>query len=142
VGQDEINWWIVENETNLDELSAITDEALNAAQVLKTDAAKLKNREPESYEVLLVDLRKFAEQHRVEIDTLHKYVGLLEKRHPMAPRILFTYRVWGSTRMADREMNLDGEEAGKWKEETRRALAEIALGVRERGDLCLLGHLP
>ena len=32
-------------------------------------------------------------------------------------------------------MNLDGEEAGKWKEETRRALAEIALGVRERGDL-------
>jgi hypothetical protein len=83
VGRDEINWWIVENETNLDELSAITDEALNAAQVLKTDAAKLKNREPESYEVLLVDLRKFAEQHRVEIDTLHKYVGLLEKRHPM-----------------------------------------------------------
>jgi hypothetical protein len=116
-------------------LSAITDEALNAAQVLKTDAAKLKNREPVSYEVLLVDLRKFAEQHRVEIDTLHKYVGLLEKRHPMAPRILLTYRVWGSTRMADREMNLDGEEAGKWKEETRSALAEIALGVRERGDL-------
>ncbi|MGA2924059.1 MAG: hypothetical protein ABSE28_23410 [Candidatus Sulfotelmatobacter sp.] len=75
VGQDEINWWIVENKTNLDEVSAITDEALNAAQVLKTDAAKLKNREPESYEVLLVDLRKFAEQHRVEIDTLHKYVG-------------------------------------------------------------------
>jgi len=37
--------------------------------------------------------------------------------------------------MADREMNLDGEEAEKWKEETRRALAEIALGVRERGDL-------
>jgi hypothetical protein len=91
----------------------------------------LKNREPESYEVLLVDLRKFTAQHRVEIDTLHKYVGLLEKRHPMAPRILFfTYRVRGSTRMADREMNLDGEEAGKWKEGTRRALAEIALGVR------------
>lgn len=33
VGQDEINWWIVENETNLDELLAITDEALNATQV-------------------------------------------------------------------------------------------------------------
>jgi schlafen family protein len=81
-----------------------------------------------------MDLREFAEQHRAEIDTLHQYVGLLEKRHPMAPRILFTYRVWGSTRMADREMKLDGEEAGKWKERTLRALAEIALGVRERGD--------
>jgi len=135
VGQDEINWWIVENETNLDELLAITDEALNAAQMLKMDAAKLKNREPNSYEALLVDLRRFAEQHRVEIDNLHKYVGLLEKRHPMAPRILFTYRVWGSTRMADREMNLDGEETGRWKEETRKVLAEIVLGVRERGDL-------
>lgn len=135
VGQDEINWWIVENETNLDELLAITDEALNAVQVLKTDSAKLKNKEPESYEALLIHLREFAEQHRVEIDALHKYVGLLEKRHPMAPRILFTYRVWGSTRMADREIKLDSEEAGKWKEKTLRALAEIALGVRERGDL-------
>jgi len=135
VGQDEINWWIVENETDLDELLAITDEALNAAQALKTNSAKLKNKEPESYKALLVDLKEFAEQHRVEIDTLHKYVGLLEKRHPMAPRILFTYRVWGSTQMADREMKLDEEEAGKWKQETRRALAEIALGVRERGDL-------
>jgi hypothetical protein len=135
VGQDEINWWIVENESNLDELLAITDDTLNAAQVLKTDAAKLKSREPDSYEALLVDLRRFAEQHRAEIDALHKYVELLEERHPMAPRILFTYRVWGSTRMADREMNLDGEDGAKWKEETRRALAEIALGVRERGDL-------
>jgi len=36
VGQDEINWWIVENENNLDELLAITEEALNAVQVLKT----------------------------------------------------------------------------------------------------------
>jgi hypothetical protein len=135
VGQDEINWWIVENETNLDELLAITNEALNAVQVLKTDSAKLKDKEPESYKALLVDLKEFAEQHRAEIDTLHKYVGLLEKRHPMAPRILFTYRVWGSTRMADREMKLDAEEAGKWKEKTLRALAEIALGVRERGDL-------
>jgi hypothetical protein len=75
VGLDEISWWIVENETNLDELSAITDEALNAAQVSKTDAAKLNNREPESYEVLLVDLRKFAAQHRVEIDTLTNMSG-------------------------------------------------------------------
>lgn len=135
VGQDEINWWIVENETNLDELLAITSEALNATQVLKTDSAKLKNKEPESYKALLVDLKEFAEQHRVEIDALHNYVGLLEKRHPMAPRILFTYRVWGSTRMADREMKLDGEEAGAWKEKTLRQLAEIALGLRERGDL-------
>jgi hypothetical protein len=135
VGQDEINWWIVENETNPDELLAMTIEALDATQVLKTDSAKLKDNEPESYEAMLKDLREFAEQHRGEVDALHKYVAALEKRHPMAPRILFTYRVWGSTRMADREMRVDGGDAGKWSEKTLQTLAEIALGVRERGDL-------
>lgn len=102
---------------------------------MKTASARLKDKEPESYGALLISLTEFAEEHSAEIDTLHKYVGLLEKRHPMAPRILFTYRVWGSTRMADREMKLDGEEAGTWKDKTLRALTEIALGVRERGDL-------
>ncbi|MGB8061675.1 MAG: ATP-binding protein [Candidatus Sulfotelmatobacter sp.] len=133
VGQDEIHWWIFENETNVDELLAMTGEALNAAQVLKTDSAKLKSRETESYEVLLLSLREFADKHQAEIDALHKYVGLLEKRHAMAPCMLFTYRVWGSTRMADRDMKWVGEETGGWEKETRRALAEIALGVRERG---------
>jgi hypothetical protein len=52
---------------------------------LKTDSAKLKNKEPESYKALLVDLKEFAEQHRVEIDALYKYVGLLEKRHAPLP---------------------------------------------------------
>ena len=125
VGQDEINWWVVENETNLDELLAITNDALTAVQALKTDSAKLKDKdkEPQSYEALLADLREFAEQHCAEIDALHKCVGLLEKRHPMAPRILFTYRVWGSTRMANQEIGLDREQTGKLKENTLRALA-------------------
>jgi hypothetical protein len=132
VGVDEIHWWIFEKETDVDELLAITNQALDAAQVLKTDSAKLKNRQPESYEALLLTLREFADKHHAEVDALHKYVGLLERRHPMAPRMLFTYRVWGSTRMHDREMTLDDEEGGQGKDETRRALAEIALGVRER----------
>jgi hypothetical protein len=28
----------------------------------------------------------------------------------MAPRIPFTYRVWGSTRMSDRHMNVEAQE--------------------------------
>jgi hypothetical protein len=95
VGQDEINWWIVENETNLDELLAITDDALDAVQVLKTDSAKLKNKEPVSYAALLVDLREFAEQHRVQIDALHKYVELLEERRASLP-------CWGLTCRGER----------------------------------------
>jgi hypothetical protein len=132
VGQDEIHWWIYENETDADELLAMTEEALEAAQVLKTDSAKLKDNEPESYEALLISLKEFADEHRPEIDALYRYVGSLEKRHAMAPRILFTYRVWGSTRMADREMTFEGDETEQWKDSTVRALAEIVLGVRER----------
>lgn len=135
VGQDEIHWWIFENERDPDGLLEVTNEALKAAQTLKTDSENLKKKEPDSYEALLVSLREFADHHRAEVDALHRYVSSLEKRDPMAPCMLFTYRVWGSTRMADREMKLDGEEAGKLKDETRRALAEIALGVRERGSL-------
>ena len=53
VGQDEINWWIVENETNLDELLAVTNEALNAAQALRRIQRNLKGNEPESYKAVL-----------------------------------------------------------------------------------------
>jgi hypothetical protein len=135
VGQDEIHWWIFENENDVDQLLAITNEALESAQILKTESGKLKDKEPASYEALLVSLREFAEEHRTEIEVLHKYVTLLAQRHAMAPRILFTYRVWGSTRMADREMKLDVREDEKWKDGILRNLAEIALGVRERKDL-------
>jgi hypothetical protein len=135
VGQDEIHWWIFEEERDADELLDMTNKTLKAAQILKTDSENLKKKEPDSYEALLVTLRDFAEKHRAEIDEMHQYVSSLEKRHAMAPCMLFTYRVWGSTRMADRDMKLVGESTGKITDENRRALAEIALGVRERGDL-------
>lgn len=132
VGQDEIHWWIFGNETDNDELLKITKEALKDAQTLKANSEKLKNNEPESYEALLVTLKEFADKHGNEIEALHRYVMLLEKRHPMAPRMLFTYRIWGSTRMADRDMKLDGEQSEKWPPDIINALAETVLGVRQR----------
>jgi len=96
VGMDEIHWWIFEKEPDVDELLAKTEEALKAAQVLKNASVKLKGGEPESYEKLLLSLRAFAEQHRSEVYALHDYVMWFANRHLMAPRILFTYRVWGS----------------------------------------------
>jgi len=93
VGQDEIHWWIFEKETNHDELLAMTQKALLAAQKLMNDSAKLRDNDPESYEALLVSLKDFGDNHLPEIKALHEYVLLLEKRDPMAPRILFTYRV-------------------------------------------------
>jgi hypothetical protein len=135
IGMDEIHWWIFEKEPDVDELLAKSEEALKAAQALKVASVKLKAKEPESYEKLLLSLRDFAEQHRNEIYTLREYVMWLAKRHPMASRILFTYRVWGSTRMADREMNVDDEETARSDMSKLRAVTEIVLGVRHRGWL-------
>lgn len=101
VGMDEIHWWITEKEPDVDELLAHTKKAFEAAQELKKGSEKLKDVEPKSYENILEALRDFTEKHKAEIDALAEYVAWLEKRDGMAARILFTYRVWGSTRMSD-----------------------------------------
>jgi hypothetical protein len=67
--------WVFEQETDVDELLAKTERTLESVQALKQAASKLKNNEPESYLVLLLTLKDFAEQHRAEIDSLHEYVS-------------------------------------------------------------------
>jgi hypothetical protein len=131
VGLDEIHWWVFKKETDVDELLAKTERTLESAQTLKKASAKLKTKEPKSYRDLLLTLKDFAETHSIEIDSLHAYVAWLLKRDVMAPRILFTYRVWGSTRMSDRHMNVEGDENAKLDISKLRALIEIVLGVRQ-----------
>jgi hypothetical protein len=135
VGRDEIHWWIFKKETDVDELLTTTELALESVQALKNASAKLKDREPKSYRELLLTLNDFATHHRAEIDSLHAYVGWLMKRDVMAPRILFTYRVWGSTRMSDRRINVEGAENAESNMGKLRALTEIVLGVRQRHGL-------
>jgi hypothetical protein len=72
-------------------------------------------------------LRRFAEEHATEISTLRDYVLWLATRDVLAPKILFTYRVWGSTRMGDREPRFNlGERP--YKDDIKR-LTEIVLGL-------------
>jgi len=135
VGLDEIHWWVFEKDTDVDELLAKTERTLESAQALKNAASKLKNNEPESYRDLLLTLRDFAEKHRADVDSLHDYVSWLMKRDVMAPRILFTYRVWGSTRMSDRLINVEGQDNATSDMSKLRMLTEIVLGVRIGGVL-------
>jgi hypothetical protein len=135
VGMDEIHWWIFEKETDVDDLLVKTTRALESAQTLKNAASKLKQKESESYRSLLLTLKDFAEQHRAEIDALHMYVEWLMKRDVMAPCILFTYRVWGSTRRAERRLNISSKESAESEEANLKALTEIILGIRNRQDL-------
>jgi len=129
VGLDEIHWWVFEKEPDVDELLVRTERTLEGAQALKQSASKVKNHEPQSYGDLLLTLKDFAEQHRAEIDSLHEYVSWLMKRDVMAPRMLFTYRVWGSTRMSDRRISVEGEENAGSDINKLRELTEIVLEV-------------
>jgi Putative DNA-binding domain len=132
VGRDEINWWISKKETSLDELRAQSQRALDAAQVLQRAARELKHSTPASEAELYASLRQFAENRSAEIDTLLQYVQWLTARDPMAPSILFTYRVWGSTRRSDRWPEVDLKATEDKSPDTIRYFAEIVLGLRSR----------
>ncbi len=135
VGRDEIDWWINRKEGDLTAFEKESTAALDAAQTLKQAAAELKKLDPESYTELLAELRTFAEQHGAEIDALCNYVRWLYSRDILAPSILFTYKVWGTTRMSDRIAEVT-ESAGAPEEESpdmMSMLSEIVLGIWARG---------
>jgi hypothetical protein len=135
VGRDEIDWWINRKEDDIDCFCQRSKSALDAAQTLKEAVVKLKKAEPDSYEELLTTLRKVAETHSAQIDVLYDYTKWLYDRNKLAPDILFTYKVWGSTRRGDRTISLtDTAETPEGENPCKlNALTEIALGVSARG---------
>jgi hypothetical protein len=133
IGMDEIHWWIFEKESDPDALLARSKDTLEKAQVLKVAAANLGRIEPDTYEALVLSLRDFAEKHRNEVFLLRDYVKWLASRNLMAPRILFTYRVWGSTRMSDRDFDVDNEPTPNADVNKLREIVEIVLGLKRYG---------
>jgi hypothetical protein len=131
VGMDEIHWWIFKKEKEIAFLRELTELALKAADTLKASSAKLRKNEPGSYQELLLSLKTFAEEHAVEVSALNEYVGWLERKDPLAPVILFTYRVWGSTQMSDRWIHLPPD-ASKEDVKIIQECTEIVLGLSSR----------
>jgi hypothetical protein len=130
VGRDEIHWWIFKKENEINTFHVRSESALGAAERLKAQATALKRLNPESYSALLTALRAFAETHQADIGNIHDYLIWLRQRDPLAPCILFTYRVWGSTRRGDRSLDLRGDSPQDENQETMHTLTEIALGLR------------
>jgi hypothetical protein len=129
VGKDEINWWLTRKETNPEVLRAKTESVLEAVRTLKRAADGLRNRQlPTSYEGLLQILREFSDSHNPEIESLFQYVTWLRSRHELAPTILFTYRVWGTTERGDRwpQIEVETAETIEWT----KLLSDIVLGLR------------
>ena len=77
VGLDEIHWWVFRQEKDIDELIRWSEEALGAVHTLQVAATRLRRTVPETYDELLGALRKFADDHQNQIETLHKYVTWL-----------------------------------------------------------------
>ncbi len=103
VGSDEIHWWVFKKEDQIDELQRRTEQVLESAQRLKDDSERLSTKNPPNkYEKLICALKEFCESHSNDINDLYNYVTWLNDRNVLAPSILFTYRVWGTTRRSDR----------------------------------------
>lgn len=133
VGRDEINWWVFRKENDIHALREMTQRAVEAAQILKEASAVLrKSKAAGSYSELLNALRSFAEERGREIEILYDYVMWLGSRDPMAPAILFTYRVWGSTRRGDRWPDIDASAQAPDTDAIRHCSA-IVLGLTSRG---------
>lgn len=135
VGRDEIHWWIFNREENLDQLNIRSGDALEAAESLKRAASEIRRIRLTSYQSLLTTLRGFAEAHQDSTRKLLDYLIWLRERDPLAPSMLFTYRVWGSTRRSRRWLELSGGSLHEESQEVRRQLTELALGLQQPASL-------
>jgi hypothetical protein len=134
VGRDEINWWLTKKETNVEDLKMRTSAVLDGVQTIKRAADVLKTKDfPQTYQDLLSTLRQFATNRAPEIELLYEYILWLEGRHELAPTVLYTYRVWGTTRASDRWIDIKTDDV--ITPELTHILSETVLGLRLR-DIC------
>lgn len=137
VGFDVIHWWIFNKETDTMELYGKTDKTLNSVQKLKEDSFRLKEKHySESYLELVKRIKEFTELHKEEIHALYDYVVWLNKKDVLAPSMLFTYRVWGSTRLSDRTVIIDENTIDNDMDSVKYC-TEVSLGLRSRGGYTL-----
>lgn len=128
VGADVPRWWVFAREPNVPEFWNETKLIFPAAQKLVRSAEKLSRKPAPTYDHIIQELGDFLRRHRSEIEAFLTYANYLSTKHELAPAILFSYAVWGSTKRGDR--TLDRSNA---KGITRLRLAgELALGIQHR----------
>lgn len=98
VGRNEIHWWVHKREPNVRELLCQTHQTLESVQRLRRASANLKYRTLNLYSELVDLIVQFIEVHKEQIGVLHEFVLWLQTRDSLAPSIMFSYSVWGTTR--------------------------------------------
>jgi hypothetical protein len=111
IENDEINWWVFKRERDIPSLQKKTAVTLDAAQKLKDATQKLSKALYHSIESLYQAYEEFSQKYEEEISTILEYTQWLHQKDVLAPTILYNYRTWGSTRMANRtvEVSVDSE---------------------------------
>ncbi|MBI4202469.1 MAG: putative DNA binding domain-containing protein, partial [Chloroflexi bacterium] len=122
-------WWVYKKEPNAKELQAKATKALGSLQLLKDSANRLDPSEIQTYADLVALLSKFMDAHQEPIAKLYDFVACLHGKDPLAPAILFSYRVWGSTRRSDRWLELNSTDINTESDEVIHGLTEIACGL-------------
>jgi len=131
--QDKIQWWVFEKEKEHENLLKMTRNTLEDLQTLKEDSAELKNnfewKESNSYSDLIERLAKFSNEHSKEIESLLGFVKYLFDKNKLAPSILFSYRVWGSTRKSKLRVKTDAENIEEDEKNVKKC-TETVFGLR------------
>jgi schlafen family protein len=128
VGTDVPRWWVFAREQNVSQLWSDTKLTFHVAQYLVRSAEKLSRKPASSYKHIIQELGDFLHDHRDEIEALLAYAYNLSTKHVLAPAILFSYAVWGSTQRSDRTL----ENCPVRGIERLRLAGELALGIQSR----------
>jgi Putative DNA-binding domain len=128
-GGDSPRWWVLTQDPDVAALWNDTKIAYLAAQKLVNQSKRIGRRNVSNYGEFIDQLVVFLTQNDRELRVLESYARGLASKNELAPAILFSYSVWGSTRRSDR--TLDGQQYDS--ENARLQLAgELALGLRHR----------
>ncbi len=130
VAEDEIAWWVRERIDSLDVLKARTVEAREALQKLLNDAKALQSKDaPATYLGLVESVANLCNSRTPQVGTFLDFVKWLQECDERGPSILFTYKIWGSTRLAERD---PGDALDLSDDQQVRICTEYALGFRTR----------
>lgn len=107
VGPDNMYWWIFRKEKDVNELLKKTETTLGNLQKLKESSTKLRNTYFDTYDGLIRKIKEFCEEQKTHIDYLYNYVLWLNQKDTLAPSILFSDRVWSSSRQTDKDVTIN-----------------------------------
>lgn len=128
VGGDVPRWWVFAREPNVRDLWNDTKLTFPSSQALVRAAARLLREPTPAYDHIIRQLAEFLRRHASEIEALLGYADCLAAKHELAPAILFSYAVWGSTKRAHRSL----EECSEKNRDRVRLAGELAIGVQSR----------